>query len=211
MLQKHYRLKEAAELLGISVGHLRILINKGEIHSIRTSGGHRRIPQSILETLLNAQGTKQFNVTRAVIYARISSQKQAQAGHLERQIERLKSFADVNGFQIIDVITDVASGLNEKRPGLKKVLDYAQNELIDVVLIEFKDRFARYGYRYLERFLNTFKVNLLEKEQKDQSDYRTELLEDMVSIIYSFAGRLYGRRSRKFRQVKQVVQTNLTV
>ena len=211
MLQKHYRLKEAAELLGISVGHLRILINKGEIHAIRTSGGHRRIPQSILETLLNAQGTKQFNVTRAVIYARVSSQKQAQAGHLERQIERLKSFADVNGFQIIDVITDIASGLNENRLGLKKVLDYAQNELIDVVLIEFKDRFARYGYRYLERFLNIFKVNLLEKEQKEQSDYRTELLEDMVSIIYSFAGRLYGRRSRKFRQVKQVVQTNITV
>ena len=211
MLEKHYRLKEAAELLGISVGHLRILLKKGEIHSIRTSGEHRRIPESILEALLNAQGTKRLKVTRALIYVRVSSQKQAQAGHLERQIKRLKFFADTNGFQIVNVISDVASRLNEKRPGLKKVMDYAQNESIDVVLIEFKDRFARYGYQYLERFLNTFKVEILEKEQKDQSDYQQELLEDMTSIIYSFAGRLYGRRSRKFRQVKQVVQTNLTV
>ena len=210
MLEKHYRLKEAAKLLGISVGHLRLLLKKGEIHSIRTSGGHRRIPESILETLLNAQGTKQFKVTRAVIYARVSSQKQAQAGHLERQIERLKTFTDMNGFQIVDIISDVASGLNEKRTGLKKVLDYAHDEAIDVVVIEFRDRLARYGYRYLERFLKAFKVEILEKEQKAQSDYQQELLDDMTSIIYSFAGRLYGHRSKKFRQVKQVVQQEFT-
>ncbi|MHA2298915.1 MAG: hypothetical protein ACXAEU_10325 [Candidatus Hodarchaeales archaeon] len=41
-------------------------------------------------------------------------------------------------------------------------------------------------------------------------DLNKELVEDLIAIIYSFSGKLYGRRSAKFRKlrrcVKQVVE-----
>ncbi|MCD6514392.1 MAG: recombinase family protein, partial [Candidatus Odinarchaeota archaeon] len=40
---------------------------------------------------------------------------------------------------MIDVITDIASGLNENRSGLKKLLKYIENKQVDVVVIEFRD------------------------------------------------------------------------
>ncbi len=53
MLEKHYRLKETATLLGISVGHLQHILWKEKFPFIRTNDEHRRISESVIEELLN--------------------------------------------------------------------------------------------------------------------------------------------------------------
>ncbi len=51
---------------------------------------------------------------------------------------------------MIDILTDVASGLNENRRGVKKLFEYVVNRKVDVVVISCKDRLTRFGFRYLE-------------------------------------------------------------
>ena len=74
----------------------------------------------------------------AVIYARVSSSDQK--SDLERQIEYLKEYCSAKGYRVIDVLTDIASGLNEKRRGLRKLFNYVVNGKVDVVVISYKDR-----------------------------------------------------------------------
>ncbi|MCE4613409.1 MAG: hypothetical protein F7C07_06225 [Desulfurococcales archaeon] len=44
------------------------------------------------------------------------------------------------------------------------------------------------------------KVEVVEETEKG---YIEELIEDFVAIVISFAGRIYGKRSQKFRKIKR--------
>ena len=159
------------------------------------------IPESELMRFL---GEKPSEV-RAVIYARVSSHKQKRDGNLDRQIERLRSYCSAKGYKIIEVITDVASGLKEDRSGLRKLFNIVEKHQADVVVVEFKDRLTRFGFDYLKRYFESHgvKVEVVEETERGCME---ELIEDFVAIVLSFAGRIYGKRSQKFRKIKKVVE-----
>lgn len=96
---------------------------------------------------------------KTVIYSRVSTEEQ----NLENQIEQLKEYADRQGWEIVEVITDVCSGGKsaEERQGLKKVFDMARKKQFDVLLFWSLDRFSREGSRqtleYLTK-LDSYKV-----------------------------------------------------
>ena len=149
-------------------------------------------------------GIKPLEV-RAVIYARVSSHKQKKDGNLDRQIERLRSYCSAKGYKVVDVITDVANGLNENRNVLQKLFNIVEKHQADVVVVEFKDRLTRFGFDYLRRYFESHgvKVEVVEEIEKG---YMEELIEDFVTIVISFAGRIYGKRSQKFRKIKKVIE-----
>jgi len=62
----------------------------------------------------------------AAIYARVSTGKQAEAGNLERQRQRLLEYAAINGYRVVLQASDVASGLNTRRGGLRRVMEAAR-------------------------------------------------------------------------------------
>lgn len=63
------------------------------------------------------------------------------------------------------------------------------------VVIEYPDRLARFGYEYLKFILDTFGVQLVILQgQIDSDDLQKELAEDLISIVSSFAARIYGKR-----------------
>ena len=68
---------------------------------------------------------------RSVIYARVSSHEQRKGGDLERQIERLRNYCSAKGYRVVEVITDVASGLSEDRRSLQKLFDIAEKHQAD--------------------------------------------------------------------------------
>jgi len=90
--------------------------------------------------------------SRCILYARVSTKKQPEAGNLDRQLGRLTAFAAEQPWQVVAALTDVASGLNEKRRGLHPLLELAQQHQASVVAVEDKDRLARFGFAYLETF-----------------------------------------------------------
>lgn len=84
------------------------------------------------------------------------------------------------------------------------------NKEIDVVLCEFKDRLARFGYSYLVDFFSSHNVIVETIASKPPSDATSELMEDLLSIITCFAARLYGKRSQQFKKkIEQAIKEDL--
>ena len=109
MPERLYRTTEVAEILNVSWSTVKRWVKEGKIKAIRV--GHRwRIPESEVLRLL---GERKEREIRCAIYARVSSHKQKKDENLDKQVERLRQYASAKGYRVIDVITDVASGLKE--------------------------------------------------------------------------------------------------
>jgi predicted site-specific integrase-resolvase len=120
---------------------------------------------------------------------------------MERQIERLTSLVLSNGLMIEGIYEEIASGMNFKRQGLLKHLNYCQKHGINMVIIEYKDRLARFGVNLLKEFLSSFGTDLIIVNATD-SDYKQELIDDMIAIIIHFSSQLCGKRKGKNRANK---------
>jgi len=168
------------------------------VRAVQTIGGKYRIPESEVKRLLSGTETKE---TRAIIYARVSSSDQK--SNLERQIQYLIQYCSAKGYRVIDVLSDIASGLKTDRRGLLKLFNYIVNKQADVVAITFKDRLTRFGFEYLEYFFKQYGVRIEVVFGEEPKDAYQELVEDLIAIVTSFAGKLYGIRSRKKKKLIQ--------
>ncbi|GBF09805.1 site-specific integrase-resolvase [Aeropyrum pernix] len=157
------------------------------------------IPQSEIEGIIS--GKAEVKEVRAIIYARVSSSDQK--SELERQIQYLAQYCLAKGYKVIDVLSDVASGLKANRTGLLKLFNYIVNRQVDVVVVTYKDRLTRFGFEYLEYFFKQFGVRIEVVDGEEPKDVYQELVEDLIAIVTSFAGKLYGMRSHKKKQLVQ--------
>jgi site-specific DNA recombinase len=83
---------------------------------------------------------------RIGIYARVSTQRQAQADGLAQQLERLQAHARQQGWTVAaeNIFRDDGySGASLKRPGLERLRDRMALRELDCVLITAPDRLAR--------------------------------------------------------------------
>ncbi|WP_273000874.1 MerR family transcriptional regulator, partial [Hydrogenibacillus schlegelii] len=110
-------IREAAEKLGVHPNRLREWEKKGPIRPIRLPSGHRRYPTEEIDRILKAGGMNETEPDAVALYARVSTKKEADAGNLDRQLERLRAYAGEKGYRVVAEYTDVASGLNQKRRG----------------------------------------------------------------------------------------------
>jgi putative resolvase len=128
---------------------------------------------------------------RIALYARVSSL--AQKEDLERQIQRLKDYAAAKGYQVSKVVTEIASGLNDQRPKLSKLL---ADTSIGTIVVEHRDRLTRFGSHYIETLLAAQGRHV---EILFSGDTGDELVDDFVAVITSMAARIYGRSPSKRR------------
>jgi len=157
------------------------------------------VPYSEVERILG--GKPEAKEVRAVIYARVSSSDQKT--DLERQIQYLTQYCAAKGYKIVDVISDIASGLKTNRKGLLKLFNYIINRQVDVVVVTYRDRLTRFGFEYLEYFFKQFGVRIDVVYGEEPKDAYQELVEDLLAIVTSFAGKLYGMRSHRKKKLVQ--------
>ncbi|WP_027719455.1 IS607 family transposase [Desulfovirgula thermocuniculi] len=192
---------EAAKRLGVHPNRLKAWEKQGLIKPVRLPSGHRRYPVEEINRILGTGGIKAEPDAAVVLYARVSTKEQADAGNLERQLERLRAYAGKRGYRVMAEHSDVASGLNQNRRGLERVLKMAERGEFKKLLIEYPDRLARFGYAYLERHLKHCGVEIEITSQKEPEDAHAELVQDLLAIVTSFSARLYGESlGRKVRQ-----------
>ena len=160
---KIYKITEASEYIGVSINTLKTLANNNKINSFKTSGEHRRFRQDDLDTYMGIEKEKQEKLT--VIYARCSTHKQKE--NLERQKDRLRKYAENKGYKYI-LIDEIASGINEKRKGIHKLINICFEDKVERILIEYKDRLARFGYEYLEAIFKNLEIiiEIIETKEK---------------------------------------------
>lgn len=137
---------------------------------------------------------------QVVLYGRVSSSDQAQ--DLDRQMQRLRDYASAKGFKVSDEVREIASGLNDKRPKLNKLLS---NPTISIIIVEHKDRLTRFGYHYIDVLMQSQERQIIVINETETQD---ELVDDFVAIITSMCARIYGRRSakRKSQKVRDCIE-----
>ena len=192
------RPKEACRVLGVSYVTLRRWIKEGKIRAVQTLGGKYRIPESEVKRILSGVEAREI---RAAIYARVSSSDQK--SDLERQIQHLTQYCSAKGYRVVDVLSDVTSGLKTNRRGLQKLFNYIVNKQVDVVVVTYKDRLTRFGFEYLEYFFKQYGVRIDVIYGEEPKEAYQELVEDLLAVVTSFAGKLYGMRSHKKKRLVQ--------
>ncbi|MEM3546253.1 MAG: IS607 family transposase [Candidatus Bathyarchaeia archaeon] len=202
MIEKLLTLSEACKRLGIHPNTLRKWDKQGKVRVVRTVGGRRRIPESEVERLMGI--VKPDISKKAVIYARVSSHDQR--GDLERQKQSLLDYARSKGYEVIALLEDVASGLNENRKSLNKIFDMVEKTEVGTVVIAFKDRLTRFGFKYLEHYFASHNVKIEVVNGEEPKDAYQELVEDLIALVSSFAGKLYGLRSHRYKKVVEGVR-----
>jgi len=190
--------KKLAERLGISFITLKRWIYQGKIRAVKTIGRRYRIPES---EILRLMGKESVPRNRAVIYARVSSYDQVRDGDLKRQFEHLREYAAARNYQIIEEVKEVASGLNDRRPKLLRILRMLSEREADILIVEYKDRLTRFGFNYLSEFAASHGAKIEAAFNDVKKDAMQELVEDMISVVQSFSSRLYGRRSHRYKKV----------
>ncbi|HAG08515.1 MAG TPA: IS607 family transposase [Desulfotomaculum sp.] len=193
-------ISKAAKKLGVHPNSLRNWEKQGLIKPVRLPGGQRRYSVDELNWLLQS-GRLDTGQENVILYARVSTKKQADAGNLNRQIERLRQYAEEKGYSVIAEYTDIASGLNQKRHGLTNAFKLAEQGEYKKLIIEYPDQLARFGYLYIERHLRYCGVEITAIAEKEPEDAQSELVRDLLAIVTSFSARLYGARGgKKVRQ-----------
>ncbi len=124
---------------------------------------------------------------RTVVYARVSSADQRP--DLDRQVARVTSWATEHGYEITQVVTEVGSALNAK---LRKFMALLADPAVGTVIVEHRDRFARFGAEYVSAALMATGRQLVVVDDTEVDD---DLVRDMTEILTSMCARLYGKRA----------------
>ena len=140
---------------------------------------------------------KDKNCKTSIVYARVSSHDQKRNGDLERQIKYITDYLCEKEIFTYTVYSDVSSGLNSNRSGLNKVINDVMYDSIDCVYVTYKDRLTRFGFEFLEKFFAYFDTKIIVIRTKENISDNEELVNDMMSLLASFSGKLYGMRSGK--------------
>ncbi|ACV62835.1 DNA binding domain protein, excisionase family [Desulfofarcimen acetoxidans DSM 771] len=208
-MDKLLTVNQVAKLLNVWPETVRRWDNTGQLTSVRTPGGHRRYRESQVLALLGTPETIGAQL-RCAVYARVANQEYADNGSLQRQKERLITYAVEKDYRVAAVYTEISSGLKENREELAKLLKQAIKGEVDIVLTENKDRLAGLGYNYLREFLLSYKVKIEFIELNEKSENQDELLEDLIYIITSFSSRIYGKRgNRVAKKITDIIKEEI--
>lgn len=180
--------------IGISINHLRLLHKTGELIPVKiTKGGTRYYSDKQLNDYLGLNEKDK----KVILYARVSTKQQKD--DLENQIKNLKEYAYSKGYNF-EIISDIGSGINYKKEGLKKLLEKINNSEISKIVVLYKDNLVSFGFELIEFLAN---INNIEIEIIDNTTIskEEELTNDLIQIITVFANKLYGSHSKKTKQL----------
>ena len=195
-------IKEASEYLNVSQDSLRNWDRSGKLPSIKTVGGHRRYQKEKLDEFIGIINEIKTNDSVAT-YARVSSHDQKQKGDLDRQSQRLSEYCAKRKLKVEYIIKDVGSGLSDTRAGFIKLSNLVIEKKISQIVIENKDRLTRFQYNFVEKMFDSYGVKVICIEKPDEEGDK-EFINDLMMIIASFSGRLYGSRSAKRRKEQKL-------
>jgi predicted site-specific integrase-resolvase len=159
--------------------------------------GHLPVPAEQLATgTVLVHPPKAQDAGTVVLYARVSSSDQK--ADMERQLGRLAEYASKENLTVSRSISEIGSGLNGHRA---KVMHLLADPTVRVIVVEHRDRLARFGSEYIEAAMSASGRKLI---VVDQSEMKDDLVQDMIAVLTSFCARLYGRRSAKNRAAKAI-------
>lgn len=157
-----------------------------------------RCKEGILNHIKDVKGNifiieENKDARNVIIYARVSNNNRKES--LLTQQKFLETYANSKNYNIIASYKEIASGMNDDRKILSSIL---QRDDWDILIVENKDRLTRFGFNYISYLLKKQgkKIEVVNITNDDKQD----LMQDLISIIYSFSARLYGKRRAKRKE-----------
>lgn len=201
--QKLFRVGAAAHELGLHPMTVRRWIKAGRIQVVQV-GREVRVPRSEIERIV---GTVDGRLL--VLYGRVSGR--GQQADLTTQLERLQAWAssERKGAETL-VLSDIGSGLKAGRRQLQRLLKLVCEDRVAEIAITYEDRLTRFGQEYLETLFFCFGVKLTILDPGEEKTPEQELTADLLALIASFSGRLYGMRSHKQKELVKCAQAIIT-
>jgi len=186
--------KEYRNITGISSQHLYHLKKEGKIAF-----------KQITEKKFLYPYPEELSSKNIAIYSRVSTTKQKK--DLENQQNILINYCNKNGMKVDYTFSDIASGMNENRKDLNKLLKEVTSGKISKIFITHKDRLTRFGYGYLETFCNIHGTTIEVLNSNENKSFQEELTEDLISIIHHFSMKFYGKRRKLLNTLKNEVNS----
>jgi predicted site-specific integrase-resolvase len=183
--------EKASEYYNVTTTTLRRWSEAGKIKYSRTSGKHRRYYVPDPEDPENPK--------LRFCYARVSSSKQK--SDLQNQIKFLK-----NRYPDYEIISDIGSGINFKRPGFNRILEQVFDNNVEEVVVASPDRLVRFSFDLIQSIFDRFDAKLTVINDESDKTYQEELAEDLFSVVTVFSARYHGKRkyTRKSNSVDSI-------
>ena len=181
---------KAAEKLGLHISTLRKYADNGVIDSIKTHGGVRRY---CIDRYLRENSSKKAIKTVEKIniaYCRVSSS--GQKDDLMRQVEFMQE-----RYPSFEIVTDIGSGINFDRPGLRKIIDCAIDGKLNSLAVAYKDRLCRIGYNLIEYLLKTYSAAEIIVANDKKENINEEMMNDLMMMLTVYTAKINGMRKYK--------------
>ncbi len=188
-------LRKAVEKLGLHPNTLRRYADQGKIPYIKNEAGQR-----LYDVEAYIRGAE--SSASLICYCRVSSSKQKD--DLNRQIVYMQSL-----YPEAEIVSDIGSGLNFKRKGLRTILDRLLRGDKLKIIVACRDRLCRFGFELIHYMVEQNGGEILVLDQTVHCP-QTELTTDLLSIIHVFSCRMHGLRkySKKIKEDKDIPQPN---
>ena len=185
------KLPEYARRLGISRSQAYKLYARGELPHRDEKFGPRTILGDVPSDFRLEAPPK-----KTVAYIRVSSVKQKES--LDGQKLRVLEYCAKQGIHLDNIIEEVASGMNENRKKLTKILE---DEQVGIIVVEHRKRLSRFNFKLIESSLRASDRKII---VIDDNEIEDDLVRDITEVLTSFCVRFYGKRSSRVRGNKIV-------
>ena len=180
------RTAKMAELLGVTPQTVRKYAKNGDIpHHLSPSGQLFFTDEDVANILGDNSGKDK-------VWAHYARSSGGDNNAIDEQFNKLNVYYGAPDF----TVSDKASGLNERRQGIQKLIKLAKDGSITDIAATRKDRFTRFGYTYLEELFSSYGVALHYMTEKNTATAQEELTDDFMVLLASFTGRYSQLKSR---------------
>jgi len=178
--------REAAARTGLCGLTLNRYVHSGKINFIRTPTG--RYLYDISTLIPEVEEEEVEEATQCICYCRVSTN--GQKDDLQRQIAYMsEKYPDHK------IISDVGSGINFKRRGLRQIIDIALAGDLKQLVVAYKDRLCRIGYELVEYILQTYSNTEIIVDHEGEETLEQEISNDILQIINVYSAKINGMRS----------------
>lgn len=201
LTKDNYTTGDVAKLFNVTPRTIQQWDREGLIGFDRTPTNRRKVSKEKLIAYLKTRNMfyeEEGKEKKDIIYARVSSQGQVKQGDLDRQVSYIIS--QIPDLRNLVVLKETDSGLNSKRKKIQQLIRMIMNDEVNRIFVTYKERLTRFGFEYLETICNMKNVEIVILQDKEEKTIEQELAEDIMMLLASFSGKLYGLRSHKNKE-----------
>lgn len=192
--------KETKQLFNVTDPTLYQWRKKNKIEYVKISDKKFLYKTKSVMKLLNINN-EQEKPKQNVIYCRVSTQKQK--SDLNKQKQILLDYCNSNGIIPDKIFSEIASGMNEDRKELNRLINMVVNKEVNTIYITYKDRLTRFGFKYFENIFKMFNTKIVVlNNQINPESFEQELTDDLIAIIHHFSMKMYSKRRCTLKQIE---------